>query len=467
MTSWKKWKRNLGLTLMAISIMVTMNYPGQLVAEASLEPNVIHPMNVGDTVLLSLPETSDLQVSRRGLIDLQYTEGVWHVTALRGGFVVLYEKTKSEGDGKRYFIKVNTSEEVRAYERETMDLPLWICSRSGIRCNEKTGVVAGVASSYEWYFKAKDFCSRDDGCFFEVSLTNAGRFSWEGFLKASVEPRFKVQLDGRLMPYITGFCGNMKREDVKKWIDEVTGGAVSKGGVTVRCQEEWLEEKYRVKARIFLIEDNAAQELGLSTFTSASGSASEAKLSFDMRAKLENYLRQNRAEIIGEPVFRVNSGKEAHIASGGEFQSLTSVYPLVTQQQEGGKKASLGWKEHGLQITLDVKPIDMQKVRVRFKCSLKNRNPGEGDQTALQTNSIGSEVDMKLNDPIIMGGVDVSSQGNHESGPLIFDKIPILGPLFKLRSNENQRVRLYLWLIVDHDLGGEDPSRGLKTFKKS
>lgn len=435
-------------------------------AMSSIEPNKTFSMNVGEFVRLKTFVTdADLQVSRRGIVDLQYSEQeqVWQVTAIRGGFVVLYEKKKGEGEERRYFIKVNTSEETKEDGRGLPDLPLWICKNKGILCDEDTGQISGRSSSFEWFLKARDFCKQEDSCFFKVSLTDEGRFRWKVKLKAALGSKFEIVINNFDTAQATTYCGDFSIDEKKSWVDHATGGAVSAGNLFISCLEKTQIIKYRVKARVFLIEDNAAKEIGLSSVV-AGAARLGGDISLDAHAKLENYIKEHKATVIGEPVFRVNAGKEARISSGGEFQTINIIHNGAVDSRSSEKDVSLGWKQHGLDFTIEPRPSGYHQVHIKFKMLLKNRNAEESDRPSLQTNTFASEFDVKLNDPVILGGVDFSIKGENSSGPFLLDRVPILGPLFRVRSNAEEHSKLYLWFVLAEDTGGMHPGDGFKKF---
>lgn len=337
---------------------------------------------VGDSQVVHFPLGTDLTVSRRGVVDLFHAgNGNWEITALRGGFAVIDGKDAVTGDSRppRVFVTVLAADDRHALIAPP-DLPDWICKAKGVRCQRDAGIVQGQVDEPLWWQRAQDFCRKNEACLFAVELSEQGRLK--------------------------------------------------------------QQTRYRLAAKIFLIEDGAAQELGFDDDTKVTVDAVRGKSDFALLSRLRAMARDHKAEIISEPLFRLTPGQETQLINGGEFQ-------VVERESDGnGSHDVTSWKQHGLVLKILLTPLGKGRARLTYDLSLKS--PTE-NHAALSVNSLKSEVELPLGTPVLVGVLDLEARlgETHETPPLA--SIPLIGPLFRGSGNQASKSRLGFWLHLEED----------------
>lgn len=335
---------------------------------------------VGESQIVRFPSGTDLAVSRRGVVDLFHQgDGIWELTALRAGFVVIDGRDAATGDARppRIFVTVAPSGERPAFA-ELPDLPAWLCKPKGVRCDKGAGIVAGVSDDPLWLRRGAAYCDRGDACLFAVHLSADGQ---------------------RTNP-----------------------------------------TRYRLAAKIFLMEDGAAEELGFSPEAAVAFTAPPGKADVSLLARLRALARDHKAEILGEPLFRLTPGQEAALVNGGEFQ--------VLERGKDGDAPVTAWKQHGLALKLTLSPLSDGRARLAYDLSLKA--PADG-RSALTVNSLKSEVELPVGTPVLVGILDLEAKRQDAQTAPPFSSIPLIGPLFRGSGGQASKSRLGLWLHLEGD----------------
>ncbi len=352
-----------------------------VVSTARAEPRSL-ALSVGESEVVRFPPGTDLAVSRRGVVDLFHAgDGSWEITALRAGFAVVDGRDAVTGDARppRVFVTV-ASTDGRPSFVERLELPAWLCKPRGVRCDKAAGIVSGRVDDPLWLQRAADFCAHGNACLFAVDLSDKGHAARRG--------------------------------------------------------------RYRLAAKIFLVESGAAEELGFDGDARVAVSAHAGKADVTLLSRLRALASAHKAEILAEPLFRMTPGEEAQLVNGGEFQVLGRSTGAGTDHEV------TTWKQHGLALKLRLTPLAAGRARLTYDLSLKSPS---ASRTALTVNSLHSEVDLPVGSPVLVGILDLEARLDDSRDVPPFASIPLIGPLFRGQGHQSTKSRLGFWLHLAED----------------
>lgn len=362
----------------AVALVIAMSLGGPAARAASRSL----ALAVGESEVVRFPAGTDLAVSRRGVVDLFHAgDGSWEITALRAGFAVIDGRDAVTGEARppRVFVTVASADERPSFG-EHLDLPAWLCKPRGVRCDKAAGIVSGRVDDPLWLQRAADFCAHANACLFAVDLSEKGQAGRRG--------------------------------------------------------------RYRLAAKIFLVEDGAAEELGFDGDARVAFSAPAGKADVTLLSRLRALASVHQAEILGEPLFRMTPGEEVQLVSGGEFQ----VQGRSTGS--GNDRDGTTWKQHGLALKLRLTPLAAGRARLTYDLSLKSPT---ASRTALTVNSLHSEVDLPVGSPMLVGILDLEARLDDSQDVPPLASIPLIGPLFHGQGHQATKSRLGFWLHLAED----------------
>ena len=99
-----------------------------------------------------------------------------------------------------------------------------------------------------------------------------------------------------------------------------------------------------------------------------------------------------------------------------------------------------------LEVTPKITPNDM----VIMEVSISDDNPdyanARGDNIPINTKNATSTMMVKSGDTVVIGGIYKENKGRNEAGIPGLSRIPLLGWLFKARTDTNTQTELMIFL---------------------
>jgi hypothetical protein len=415
---------------------------------------------VGDSETLMFPDGANVQISRRGVVDLFHVgEGRWRVTALRAGVVVL---SSGEGEGeaaRRSIVRVTPVQRMPVHPDE--ELPPWVCATPGVRCDRAARIVDGVLPDAARFAQARALCERG-ACRFQALLTETARARWEAQLRALTPRGTTLTLSPAGVLYVETLCGVLEgardearresgtsdlrrrglssREERTSELRAALRGRIESDDLLVRCAEETAPPGYRLETKIMRIAESQLAALGFAGTASLGAATPPWRLDAALATKLEAARRARRLEIIGEPSLRLVAGRRAEARSGGEFQ-------VALHEPHAGEPRAV-WKPFGLVLVATATPRDARTARLSYELSLSARD-GEG----VSAHGVKGELDLALGTPTLAAALDLASSDREDVSQALLSRIPILGPLFRLEVSGEQTSRVFAWFKLGADEG--------------
>jgi hypothetical protein len=413
------------------------------VAASALPENVV--MSVGDTREFTFPVSANLRLSTKGVLELfSVGDGSWQITGLKQGFVIV--NWSEEGSDKavdgRLFIEVRRKLGGRlgTPEKGANSQQRW-CGKSGLTCSVAGDEVGGVTSDFWHWLMARGHCRAETGCRFAAMLEEPGRAALEGWFRSKVGAAYELTLSEDSSPQILATCSEeVVLGDHEQLLDYLLHGMIEESLLLVRCRRATELKLYRMKIRVLLVEKNAARELGvapqLGGISPLRLPVSDSKFS----ARLRSLEHQHRAKTIGEPTLLMTLGQEATVQNGGEFK-------VTYQTNDKDQPERQGWKRTGLDLSAVL--LEHSGNTLSFKYQLTLKNLTGGGSAVLSSNAMGSVVNLKLNESVVVGNSDLSFDLEGFESDFSFGSIPILGPLFRTSRHESANAQLMLWIGLE------------------
>jgi hypothetical protein len=405
-------------------------------------------MEVGTVKKIKIP-LEDVVMSRKGIVDLYHLSGdEWQLTGLRQGFVILKGGDSEISDFRAHINVVGNRE-----KRHAKDLPDWICKTEGIICNEQ-GVVLGLSADLKWYQTVERYCSLSR-CLNQVEMKAEALTVW----KDRWVQVLKLQgveldmVDDKLVAKVD--CRSQTLNDWRSYLDFFSSGLVLDKMLWVRCYGDEAKQ-YRLKSKVFLLDMSRQESKGLASKIDGMIQLNPTKGSVGFEAELENLLRSNQISVIASPFTRVLNGQAATIGSGGER-------PYLIHELEEKKGAQHVMLEYGVDLKFEIFGIAENNVRINYLFKIKNPIH-DGSRSSFAVNRSEGELVLSLNHPTIVTSIDVRSQLNAEQQPFLLHSLPILGPIFKSRTNGDHHIKLIFWLLIDNDHQSANTDEGMTKF---
>ncbi len=394
-------------------------------------------MTVGESTSVVFPAGTELKISKKGVIDVFLTnETTWQLTALRPGLVIIDALESSTGNPllPRLFIEVKSTSKSVEPSLISIDLPDWICGKSGIKCDRQSGILTGKTADWQWYMRKATWCDLSKQCLSFIELSEKAAESLQTFLQVKLGPSFMVTSNQNGQTKITAICDAVTPQQQAEKIEQLLPGILEKHVASFSCARTQETFEVRIKAR--RVSSTSGSTIGYKAETTHQIRGFPLASTIGLKNSLVNESLSSEGEIIGEPMFLASEDVEFQALVGGEL-------PYLTQRNDN---QDYQWKEYGLSVKGTLKGIHSGRIRTHLDLFLKSLN----DQTSgsLSTSSLKSSVDTAENTWTLVGELDLHSSSTNLRETPFFVRLPIIGPLFQLMSTSKDKSKLQVWIQV-------------------
>jgi hypothetical protein len=410
------------LWLLFIDLMSWCVIPPKVSASGPAEKLQI---TTGDIQEINLPEAIDVSLSRKGVIHaIHLGDGKWQLLALKQGTVLLETSSRS------VLIEV-TSRRKQLKGPPILQSP--VCAIPEILCHEWPLVRGEMSDHHRW--KAVFATCRDhEPCIFAVQLNDLAKIQREAWIKESLGDRWTLEMrsDGR--GFITGPC----HAEAKSRLQKVFQEDMSLGLIQHVCSSPESGPNWQLKAWLIMKFNSRAQQHGLHTTSIARGNVNsnlQAVISpelFQMQLHALNEKREGQT--LAAPTIAISNGQESMIQNGGEFR---------TEGRGSNGEIESSWHQHGLKLIVKAEALGEEDVLLNFHASIKSRSDLAHE---LSLAEFKNALVTKSGQVMFAGSVNLHTEQSlvHD----LFNRVPIMGPLFRRsgKTGNNQDVELWLEL---------------------
>lgn len=374
-------------------------------------------LHVGKTRIAPLFADRDVLVSRKGIVKVVFiSDNLFEIIALKAGVVLLQAK----GDKKqRVLVTVRKKPTSNTYMLDTE-----VCTAAGIRCT--VAGVTGKTTDLRLFLQAKSQCQRK--CAFNLTLTDQAGQLWLVETRKLLGPQFDVSLHRNSQLTASTFCRQKNAQLEKKLADDLTGGYVEQGVLKIVCLNHYDLSQYRLTARIVLLNQTKARELGFKDLH---------RLVYLRPEHLLWQKLQNVSHIIGEPKFSLINGAQAKFETGGEIQYTA---------RDKNSNSHVAWKFYGLSLQVGVDKINTQQAKLHLDFSLKN--PAS---RGMHSSRFTSTVIMTVAQPRAVSVIGYHNTATALKTLPILNRVPIVGPLFNNKKKQTAVHKIIIWFLLNYD----------------
>jgi hypothetical protein len=414
-----------------------------LTLAAFLSPNKIYAsmknlqMTVGESMPITFPIGTELKISKKGVLDVFLTnETNWQLTALRPGLVIIDAVDGTTGNPllPRLFIDVKSEAKAGEPSLIAIDLPDWICSKQGVKCDRQAGVVTGRTSDWQWYMRTTSWCNTSKNCHSFLEMNENAFKSLETYLQGKLGKTFTIKSDQQGNTTISSICDSTTQEQQTQKIESLIPGILEKHIASFSCAQTQSTYEVRIKARS--LSSSAGKSFGYKSDATHKVQGFPISSVTSLKNSIVNESLSSEGEIVGEPMFLASEEVEFQALVGGEL-------PYLTQKEQ---KSDYQWKEYGLSVKGKIKGIQDGRIRTHLDLFLKSIN--DQNSGSLSTSSLRSSVDTAESIWTLVGELDLKSSSSNLSETPLLVSVPIIGPFFKLMSSSSDKSKLQVWIQI-------------------
>lgn len=373
-------------------------------------------MVVGESKIMELFAEQEVLVSRKGIVRVEHLRaGMFELIALKAGVVLI--QTRSKG-GKKYLLRVHKPS--RNFGSA--------CTAVGVGCSE--GSIFGKTDDVQVYLQARAQCQRR--CNFTLRLSATAMHEWLQQTRGLLGERFIISAHGNARMLALTHCNKQSREELRKLADSLTGGYVAQGLLYVGCLQRHDNSMYRLAAKVLLINQAKARELGIREF--------QRLLAYDVSALSWMQLRRI-SDVIGQPKFSLINGAEAVFETGGELQYMSG--------SDDNQRTS--WTFYGLSLRVRVDKLNALQAKVMLDFTLKS--PTKNSRATFNSSRFTSTLALNIAESKAVSVIGYRSDSKGREFLPLINKIPIIGILFNRLQSESALNKIIIWLQLDYDDG--------------
>ena len=181
-------------------------------------------------------------------------------------------------------------------------------------------------------------------------------------------------------------------------------------------------------------------------------------------AQLQLFASDSKTNVLANPILVTSDNKAANI-------SITDEIPIVQESNTpsaGGAIVSATVEYRSVGIKLDITPkINSENfINLQISQEISSRGADVGDQPSFNTRQVNTEVVLKDNQVLVMGGLMRTDTLDTVTGVPVLKDIPYIGRLFGSESTSLKKTELMIF-ITPHVISSAEDSEFVTTqFKK-
>ena len=181
-------------------------------------------------------------------------------------------------------------------------------------------------------------------------------------------------------------------------------------------------------------------------------------------AQLQLFASDSKANVLANPILVTSDNKAANI-------SITDEVPIVQEANTpsaGGAIVTATVEYRSVGIKLDITPkINSENfINLKINQEISSRGTDVGDQPSFNTRQVNTEVVLKDNQVLIMGGLMRTDTTDTTTGVPVLKDLPYVGKLFGSESTTLKKTELMIF-ITPHVISNSNDSEFVThEFKK-
>ena len=181
-------------------------------------------------------------------------------------------------------------------------------------------------------------------------------------------------------------------------------------------------------------------------------------------AQLQLFASDSKTNVLANPILVTSDNKAASI-------SITDEIPIVQEAQVpsgGGSVVTSRVEYRSVGIKLDITPKINSDNYINLKISqeISSRGADVGDQPSFNTRQVNTEVVLKDNQVLVMGGLIRTDTTDTVSGVPFLKDLPYIGKLFGSETTSLKKTELMIFITPHVISNSEDSEFVTRQFKR-
>ena len=182
----------------------------------------------------------------------------------------------------------------------------------------------------------------------------------------------------------------------------------------------------------------------------------------EVRAVLNAFVSSSRATILSTPRLLVRSGSQANINVGNEIPILSSQ--STTNQVQGGNTAILQqiqYRRTGVNLSIQPVVYAGRRIDITISQEVSSSQPNTTSNISspiILNRQLSTQLTLKDGQSVLLGGLISNTRTEGYSGVPILKDLPVVGQLFRVNKNSEDRTELVV-MLVPYVLDGDEEAK--------
>jgi len=181
-------------------------------------------------------------------------------------------------------------------------------------------------------------------------------------------------------------------------------------------------------------------------------------------AQLQLFASDSKANVLANPILVTSDNKAANISITDEIPINSTT--LSTNTQQPVTSTTVEFRSVGIKLDITPKINSENFVNLKINQEISSRGADVGNTPSFNTRQVNTEVVLKDNQVLVMGGLMRTNTTDTISGVPFLKDLPVVGRLFGTESTTLQKTELMIF-ITPHVISNDTDSQFVtQQFKK-
>jgi len=181
-------------------------------------------------------------------------------------------------------------------------------------------------------------------------------------------------------------------------------------------------------------------------------------------AQLQVFASDSKANVLANPILVTSDNKKANISITDEIPINSST--LTTNTQQPVTSTTVSFRSVGIKLDITPKINSQNFVNLKIDQEISSRGADVGSTPSFNTRQVNTEVVLKDNQVLVMGGLMRTNTTNTTSGVPFLKDLPVVGKLFGTESTTLNKTELMIFITPHVISNNEDSQFVTRQFKK-
>jgi len=181
-------------------------------------------------------------------------------------------------------------------------------------------------------------------------------------------------------------------------------------------------------------------------------------------AQLQVFASDSKANVLANPILVTSDNKKANISITDEIPINSST--LTTNTQQPVTSTTVEFRSVGIKLDITPKINSENFVNLKIDQEISSRGADVGNTPSFNTRQVNTEVVLKDNQVLVMGGLMRTDTTDTTSGVPFLKDLPVVGKLFGTESTTLKKTELMIFITPHVISNNEDSQFVTRQFKK-